>query len=120
MLTEDPSLNPQVALSWVIHAANSLQNVEGCVPFQLVFGKTPKHPSLAEDNPGATEVLANAQTQWAQHYRTMMATREHYIATETDPDLRETLKQRLHTEPTAVNKDMDDIYINKPNAQIRS
>ena len=156
MLTEDPSLNPQVALSWVIHAANSLQNVEGCVPFQLVFGKIPKHPSLIEDNPGANEVLANSQTQWAQHYRTMMAAREHYIAAETDPALRETLGRKLHTEPTAVNKgdwiyfrkisdkhwkgpakvvlkeskslhcimrgdpliiDIDDIHINKPNAQ---
>ena len=37
MLKEDPSLNPQVALSWVTHAANSLQNVDGCVPYQLVF-----------------------------------------------------------------------------------
>ena len=86
MLTENPSLNPQVALSWVTHAANSLQNVDGCVPFQLVFGKIPKHPSLVEDNPGANEVLTNLQ--WMQHYRTMMATREHHIATEINPDLR--------------------------------
>ena len=33
MLTADPSLNPQVALSWVIYATNTLQNVDGCVPF---------------------------------------------------------------------------------------
>ena len=104
MLTEDPSLNPQVALSWVTHAANSLQNVDECVPFQLVFGKIPKHPSLVEDNPGANEALANSQTQWAQHYRAMIAAREHYIAAETDPALRETLRRQLHTEPTAVNR----------------
>ena len=104
MLIEDPSLDPRVALSWVTHAANSLQNVYGCVPFQLVFGKIPKHPSLAEDNPGANETLANSQTQWAKHYRAMIAAREHYIAAETDPALRETLKRQLLTEPTAVNK----------------
>ena len=61
MLKEDPSLNPQVALSWVTHAANSLQNVDGCVPYQLVFGKIPKHPSLVEDNPGANEALVNSK-----------------------------------------------------------
>ena len=86
----------------------------------------------------------------------MMAAREHYIAAETDPALREILRRKLHTEPTVVNKgdwiyfrkisdkywkgpakvvsreskslhcimrgdplimDIDDIHINKPNAQ---
>ena len=46
----------------------------------------------------------------------MTATREHYFVTEADPDPRETLKQKLHTEPTAVNKDIDDIHY-KPHMQ---
>ena len=50
MMTADPSMKPQVALSWTIQAANTMQNVNGCVPFQLVFGKLPQHPSLVEDN----------------------------------------------------------------------
>ena len=63
MLTADPLLKPHVALAWVIHAANTMQNENGCVPFQLVFGRLPKHPSLVEDNPGANEVIAEGGPQ---------------------------------------------------------
>ena len=112
MLTADPSLRPQVALAWVIYAANTLQNVNGCVPFQLVFGRIPKHPSLVDDNPGANEVIADSQAQWAQHYRTMMIAREHNVAAEADPALREALRQKIHTKPARVSKG-DWIYFRK-------
>ena len=112
MLTADPSLKPQVALAWVIHAANTMQKVNGCVPFQLVFGRLPKHPSLVENNPGANEVIADSQAQWARHYRTMMIAREHYVAAEADPTLREAVRQKIHTEPARVSKG-DWVYFRK-------
>ena len=80
----DPSLKPQVALAWAIQAANTMQNINGCLPFQLVFGRLPQDPSLVEDNPGANKVIADSQAQWARHYRTMMMAREHFAAAEAD------------------------------------
>ena len=41
-----------------------------------------------------------------------MAAREHYIAAETDPALREALRRQLHTEPTAIKRG-DWIYYKK-------
>ena len=95
---------------FVTHTTSSLQNVEGCVPSQLVFGETSRHPSLVEDNSGANKVLVNLQ--WAQHHRTMTATRKHYLVTEVDLDPKETLKQGLNTEPIAINKEIDDTHNN--------
>ena len=80
-----------------------MQNVNGYVPFQLVFGRLPRHPILVEDNPEENEVIADPQAQWARHYRTMMAAREHFIAVETDSIIRKALKQRIYTNPTKIN-----------------
>ena len=64
MLTADPNLKPEVALGWVMQAANTIQNVNGLVPFQIVFGRIPNHPSLVEDNLGANEEIADSQATW--------------------------------------------------------
>ena len=101
MITADPSLKPQMALAWAIQAANTMQNINGCVPFQLVFGRLPQHPSLVEDNPGTNEVIADSQAQWARHYRTMMMAREHFAAAEADSTLKKALKAL--TQPDSVS-----------------
>ena len=89
-----------------------MQNINGCVPFQLVFGRLPQHPSLVEDNPGANEVIADSQTQWARHYRTLMLAREYFAAAEADSTLRSALNQKIYTNPTRVNVG-DWIYFRK-------
>ena len=85
-------MKPQLALAWAIHATNTLQNVNECMPFQLVFGRLPQHPSLVEDNPGDNKVIADFQAQWARHYRTRMKAKEHFVAAEADSTLRRALR----------------------------
>ena len=102
MITADPSLKPQVALAWVIQAVNTLQNVNGFTPFQLVFGRLPRHPTLVEDNPGANQEIADSQSTWARHYRMMMAAREAFISAESDRVLRKALEQRTYTDISKV------------------
>ena len=43
---------------------------------------------------------------------TMMKAREHYVAAEADPALREALRQKIHTKPARVSKG-DWIYFRK-------
>ena len=105
-------MKPQVALAWAIHVANTLQNINGCVPFQQVFGRLPQHPSLVEDNPGDNEVIADSQAQWARHYRTRMMAREHFAAAEADSTLRRALRQRIYTDPARISID-DWVYFRR-------
>ena len=112
MLTADPSLKPEVALCWVIQAVNTLQNVDGFAPFQLVFGRLPKHPSLVEDNPGNNEEVADSKAVWARHYRMSMAAREAFTAAEADKTIRKALEQRVYTDPSKV-KIKDWIYFKR-------
>ena len=46
MRMEDPSLSADVALTWALAAKNSLEDVSGFSPFQIVFGESPKLPSV--------------------------------------------------------------------------
>ena len=56
-----------------------------------MFGRTHKHPSLVEENPGENEVLADSQAQWARHYKMQIAAREAYAASEADNTIRKAL-----------------------------
>ena len=112
MITADPKLKPEVALAWVIQAVNTLQNVNGFTPFQLVFGRLPRHPTLVEDNPGANQELADSEATWARHYRMRMAAREAFTASEADRILRRALEQRVYTDPSKV-KVKDWVYFRR-------
>ena len=58
MRMEDPSLSAEVALTWALVAKNSLENYSGFSPFQLVFGESPKLPSVyTAGPPGLEEVI---------------------------------------------------------------
>ena len=44
-----------IAICWAINAKNSLQNVHGYSPFQLVFGQNPHLPNVLYDKPPALD-----------------------------------------------------------------
>ena len=44
-----------IAVAWCINAKNSLHNVHGFSPFQLVFGKNPRIPGILVDRPPALD-----------------------------------------------------------------
>ena len=47
--------NLDIAVSWCINAKNSLHNVHGFSPFQLVFGRNPRLPGILVDRPPALD-----------------------------------------------------------------
>ena len=49
----DTGCNIDLAVSWSVNAKNSLANVHGFSPYQLVFGKNPKLPNVLYDKPPA-------------------------------------------------------------------
>ena len=52
-ILEDQQLDLDIALSWCLNAKNSLANVHGFSPFQLVFGQNPKLTLIFNDKPPA-------------------------------------------------------------------
>ena len=95
MLMHDPQLSAEVALTWALTAKNTLQNVSGFSPFQIVFGKNPSLPSVyTAGPPGLEEVVMNKSV--ADHINALFSAREAYIAGESDRTLKAALKQRIY------------------------
>ena len=50
-----------MAVAWAVSAKNSLKNVNGFSPNQLVFGKNPNFPNVSSDNLPALENKSSSE-----------------------------------------------------------
>ena len=108
MRMEDPTLSAEVALTWALVAKNSLENYSGFSPFQLVFGESPKLPSVyTAGPPGLEEVVMNKCV--ADHINALHLAREAYISGESDRVIKAALKQRIYKRGNDI-KQGDWIY----------
>ena len=95
MRTADPNLSAEVALTWALVAKNTLQNVSGYSPFQIVFGHSPSLPSVYTVGPPGLEEVAMSKSV-ADHINALFLAREAYIQGESDRVLKAALKQRVY------------------------
>ena len=103
MRLEDLSLSAEVALTWALVAKNTLQNVSGFSPFQIVFGKAPQLPSVyTAGPPGLEEVVMDKAV--ANHINALHMARQAYIAGESDKVLKGMLKQRIYTRGDEIDR----------------
>ena len=95
MRMEDPSLSAEIALTWALAAKNSLENVSGFSPFQIVFGESPKLPSVYTTGPPGLEEVVMSKAV-ADHINALHLAREAYISGESDRIIKTALKQRIY------------------------
>ena len=113
MRSHDSTLSADLALLWAVLAKNSLQNVSGFSPFQIVFGEAPSLPSVYTSGPPGLEEVSMSKAM-ADHINAMHLARQAYIECESDRVLKTALKQRIYQRGDDV-KQGDWIYFkNKP------
>ena len=118
MRTEDPGLRAELALTWSVVAKNSLQNVSGFSPYQIVFGQQPSLPSVySAGPPGMEEVVMTKAV--ADNINAMHLARQAYIECESDRVLKAALKQRIYKRGDDI-KINDWIYYNNPKPYTKS
>ena len=87
----------EIALAQALSAKNSLINVNGFSPHQIVFGKNIKIPLIYVDQPSAdlpeNEVVI-------RHWNALHATRQAFITTESSCKLK--LALRIQTQQTEI------------------
>ena len=84
----------KTALDWALMAKNSMHNVHGYSPYQLVFGQNPNLPSVLTNEPPALEGTSTA-TWMAQHIATLHATRTAFTEAECSERIRRALRKQL-------------------------
>ena len=92
-IIEDTNCSPEIALCWTIMAKNSLQNVFGFSPYQLVFGKTPNLPNVFNDNLPALEGVSGSQLI-ADHLNALHQARQEFIKLESSEKIRRALRSK--------------------------
>lgn len=83
-----------MALDWTLMAKNSLHNVHGYSPYQLVFGQNPNMPSVLTDKPPALE-SPTMNTWMAQHITTLHAARRAFTEAECSERIKRALRKQL-------------------------
>ena len=70
-------------------------NVSGFSPFQIVFGESPRLPSVYASGPPGLEEVSMSKAM-ADHINAMHLARQAFIECESDRVLKAALKQRLY------------------------
>ena len=94
ILADQPGCSLKIALSWAVHAKNTLHMVEGFSPYQLVFGRNPKLPSVLNDDPPALEGTTTSEV-FAKHMNTLVSARKAFLQAESSNRIRRALKSNI-------------------------
>ena len=95
-ITEDVKCSIEIALCWAVNAKNSLQNINGFSPYQLVFGRNPNLPSVLFDKLPALEGVSESQLI-ADQLNALHKARLETIQMEASEKLRRALRAKVRT-----------------------
>ena len=105
----DTRCNMSLALSWAISAKNSLYNVYGFSPNQLVFGKNCNFPAVHLDKLPAQNVSCTNRLI-ADHLIALHKARQAFISQESCEKLRRALNKQTRTYSDTVYQNGDNVY----------
>ena len=108
ILADQPGCSLKIALSWAVHAKNTLHMVEGFSPYQLVFGRNPKLPSVLNDDPPALEGTTTCEV-FAKHLNTLVSARKAFLQAESSNRIRRALKHNIR-QVENIFENGDNVY----------
>ena len=104
----------EMAVHWAICAKNSLLNVHGFSPNQLVFGMNPNFPNVHTDKPPAGNHLETSEYLTA-NLNAMHTARQAFIRQESCERLRRALNTKTRNAPFFINGDL--VYYKRNNSR---
>ena len=90
---ENFEISWEESLHHALFAKNCLHSVHGYSPYQLVFGRNPRIPSIFTHEPPSLEVV-NRSTAVERHITFQNACRQLYLRAESSSRIKKALKQR--------------------------
>ena len=94
IIADQPNCSLPVALVWAVNSKNCLQMVSGYSPYQLVFGRNPRLPSVMDDSLPALEGTTISKTL-ALHLNAKHASQLAFIKAESSEKIRRALRHQV-------------------------
>ena len=105
----DSGCNLPTAIAWAVSAKNSLANVYGYSPNQLVFGRNPSFPSLLDSKLPALDQSASSKTVM-QNLNALHSARAAFIAAESSEKLSRALRAKTRTSTALEFENGQSVY----------
>ena len=99
----------QMALAWAVNAKNSMSNVFGYSPHQLVFGANPKVPSILTDKTPALEGVTSTQII-ADHLNALTAARKAFVEAEASGKIKRALARKTRPVTSLMFETGDKLF----------
>ena len=108
-ILEETNCSLDVALCWAVNAKNSLQNIYGFSPHQLVFGKNPNLPSVLNNKLPALEGISGSKLV-ADHLNALHQARREMIRLEASEKIRRAIKAKTRTHTNIHYLPGEEVY----------
>ena len=105
----DVGCSLEMALTWCLSAHNSLANVHGFSPFQLVLGRNPRIPSISTDNPPALNCDTMSDVI-RDNLNALHKARQAHIKSESDEKIKRALRHNIRTSGDKIYLTGDKVY----------
>ena len=110
---EESGSSLEIALQWVTNAKNSLSNVHGFSPYQLVL-LNPRLLNVLSNRPPALEGLSESKIV-ASNLRSMHKTGKAFIKSESSEKISRALRHNLGSCKDTIFTTGDDVYYKRNN-----
>ena len=111
---EETGCNLETAICWCVNAKNTLCNVQGFSPNQLVFGSNPSTPGLLDDKLKLSTLNTETSSKLvADNMNARNAARQKYLQLENDACIKKALTQRVYEGRNKTYHTGDSVYFKK-------
>ena len=110
---DDTGCNVDIAIAWSVNAKNSLNNVYGFSPYQLVMGRNPSIPNIMtyENLPALNSNTISKVV--ADHLTAMEVARKKFIELENSDRMRRVLRERVYESANQKYLSGDEVYFKR-------
>ena len=109
----DTNCSFDVALAWALNAKNSLANVHGFSPYQLVMGQNPPLPSVLTDRPPSYSSDTVTSKILMDNLNALHAAREAFVAAESSSRIRRALSSNVRSYSDTTYLPGDKVYYHR-------
>ena len=115
-IVEETGCSIDIALAWACHAKNTLSNINGYSPYQLLFGKNPVIKSI--DDPYTSPTIIEDETPSetvAKNITAIYAARKHQMECEADEKIRRAMRSNIREVYSESLETRDLVYYKRDN-----